>query len=341
MAPVRKVGFVVVGLGNIAQCSVLPAFAHSKRAKLVALVSRDKQKATRFARQFKVKNSYSQSEYATCLANPDVSAVYIATPPAEHLQATVQAAAAGKHVLCEKPLAADAKQSAQMVESCRRQGVLLMTAYRKYFEPSTLYLKKLIQGGDLGRIDIIHAAFSELFSPGISPAWLVDKALAGGGPLMDLGIYCVNTTRWLVGENPIEATAQTWAHDAARFRHVEEGITFRLRFPSGLVVSGSSTYSAALSSFIYVQGSKGWALLSPAFPFDEDRRLLAKIKGRIVERTFKMTDEFALELDAFAEAIHGGKAVEPDGLEGHRDMMIIDAIYASARENRSVTIGPL
>lgn len=338
MPAAKKVGFAVIGLGTIAQGAVLPAFAHSKRAKLMALVSRDKQKAARLARKFKTKAFYSQDEYAACLANPEVAAVYIATPQGEHPAATIPAAQAGKHVLCEKPLAANPKQSARMVETCRQCGVLLMTAYRKYFEPSTVYLKKLIQGGDLGRIDTIHTAFSELYSPGISPAYLVDGALAGGGPLMDLGIYCVNTTRWLAGENPVEATAHSWTHHAARFRKVEEGIAFRLRFPSGLVVSGSSTYSAAISSFVFVQGSKGWAGLSPAFPFDEARRLTVKIGARQLHRIFPVVDEFALELDAFAAAIQDHRPVEPDGVEGHRDMIILDTIYESARKHESVAI---
>ena len=134
--------------------------------------------------------------------------MYIATPQSSHSQYTVQAARAGKHVLCEKPLAINVEQSAKMVEECRRNGVLLMTAYRKYFEPSCLFIKKLLQNGELGRVDAIHTAFSELYKLGVSLEWLLDRAVAGGGPLMDLGPYCVNTSRWLVGENPVETTAQ-------------------------------------------------------------------------------------------------------------------------------------
>jgi predicted dehydrogenase len=244
-------------------------------------------------------------------------------------------------VLCEKPLAAKAEQSARMVEACRQAGVLLMTAYRKYFEPSCLYLKRLIQNGDLGRIDVVHTAFSELHSPGVSHAWLLDPVLAGGGPLMDLGVYCVNTARWLVEENPVEVTARAWTRDPVQFRNVEEGIAFRMRFPSGLIVEGSSTYGAVLSSFIYIQGTKGWVSLTPAFTFDEERRLTGKIEGRWIERKFKVIDEFSLELDAFAEAIQERRAVEPDGVEGHRDMLILDAIYESASKQEPVAISDL
>jgi len=334
----RKVGFAVVGLGAIAQGSVLPAFRHARRAKLVALVSREKRKAEKLARKFNASAAYAADEFAACLANPEVTAVYLATPQSEHLSATLAAARTGKHVLCEKPLALNAQQSAQMVQACQSAGVQLMTAYRKYYEPSALFLKKLIQSGQLGKLDMIHTAFSELHVPGRSLPWLIDSKIAGGGPLMDLGIYCTNTSRWLVGEDPVEVTAHSWKKDAVRFRDVEEGLAFRLHFASGLIVQGSTTYSSVLSSFIFVQGDKGWANLAPAFPFDEARLLTGKINRKRFQRTFPVVDEFAPELDAFAAAIQSGKPVEPDGRQGHRDMLILDAIYESARKNAPVAV---
>src|SRR5271168_1859063 len=239
---------------------------------------------------------------------------------------------------CEKPLAATAEQAARMVEACRRNRVLLMTAYRKYFEPSSLYLRQLIQNGELGRIDVIHTAFSELYSSGKSLPWLVDSNLAGGGPLMDLGVYCVNTTRWMVDEDPAEVSAQSWARDTVTFWDVEEGISFRMQFPSGLVVQASASYGAVLSSFIYVQGTKGWASLTPAFPFDEVRRLTGKISKRAIDRTFPIIDEFGPELNELASAIQNRRPVESDGVQGHRDMVILESIYNSARKQRPVVI---
>src|SRR3984957_15527210 len=277
MTASKKVGFAVVGLGAIAQGSVLPAFANCKRAKLVALVGSDSKKNAELAQKFHAKTHYRSDQYADCLSDSEISAVYIAPPPGVHAGLTIRAAQAGKHVLCEKPLAANLTDSASMVEACRRNGVLLMTAYRKFYEPSALYLKQLIQGGDLGRIDVIHTAFSELHVPDVSLPWMLDSKMAGGGPLMDLGVYCVNTTRWLVEENPVEVSAKSWVHDTVRFWDVEQGISFRLQFPSGLVVQGSSSYGAILSSFIFVQGTKGWLSLSPAFPFDEARLLTGKV----------------------------------------------------------------
>jgi predicted dehydrogenase len=338
MSDRKKVGFAVVGLGAIAQGAVLPAFRHVKRAKLVALVGRDKGKAVKLARKYKVQEAYGVEEFGDCLENPAVDAVYLATPQSEHLSATIGAARAGKHVLCEKPLAVTAEQSAEMVRVCEECGVQLMTAYRKYYEPSALYLKKLIQSGKLGKIDVIHTSFSELHVPGRSIAWLLDSKVAGGGPLMDLGVYCVNTSRWLAEENPVEVSAHSWKKDAERFRGVEEGISFRMHFASGLVVQGTSTYSSAISSLVFVQGTKGWACLTPAFPFDEERQLTGKIGGKWFEKKFKVVDEFAPELDAFAGAILTKKGVSADGRQGHRDMIILEAIYESARKGEPVGI---
>jgi predicted dehydrogenase len=334
----NKVGFAVLGLGAIAQGAVLPAFRHAKRARLVALVSRDREKAEKLARKFKVRAVYGADEFGACLENPEVDAVYLATPQSEHLSATIAAARAGKHVLCEKPLALNAEQSAEMVRVCKECGVQLMTAYRKYFEPSALYLKKLIQSGKLGKIDVINTSFSELHVPGKSIAWLLDAKVSGGGPLTDLGVYCINTSRWLVDEDPVEVSAHSWKKDAERFRDVEEGISFRMHFASGLVVLGTSTYSSVISSFVFVQGTTGWACLTPAFPFDEERRLTGKIGGKWFEMRFRVTDEFAPELDACARAIQTRKSVEPDGRQGHRDMCILEAIYAAARNGGPVSV---
>jgi predicted dehydrogenase len=338
--PAKRVGYAVVGLGGISQVAVLPAFAHSKKAKLVAVVSGDKEKAGKLAQQFKATHHYRYDEYAECLKNPQVEAVYIATPPGEHEKYAILAARAGKHVLCEKPLAATVQQARNMVATCRRSEVQFMTAYRKYFEPSTVMLKNMISRGDLGRIDVIHTLFAELRPFGDnSPAWLFSRELCGGGPLTDLGVYCLNTTRWLVGEDPVAvADAVSWVRDRRRYKAVEEGVAFRLDFRSGLVLQGTAAYSAAFSSFVHIHGEKGWAALSPAFAFEEERRVTGKIGGKWFENTFEAIDEFVLEIDEFSDCIRKGRKPEPDGEQGLRDIIIIDAIYQAAKKGRPVKI---
>ncbi|HUJ22220.1 MAG TPA: Gfo/Idh/MocA family oxidoreductase [Bryobacteraceae bacterium] len=335
----QPVGYAVVGLGGIAQQAVLPAFANSRNARLVAVVSGDKEKAKRLAGQFHAAQAFSYGEFGKCLKNPEVEAVYIATPPGEHEKYAVQAARAGRHVLCEKPLATTVEACERMVRACRKNKILFMTAYRKYFEPGSVALKKIVAGGDLGRVDIIHTAFTEFRPAGDnSPAWLFKRKLSGGGPLMDLGVYCVNTSRWLVDEDPAEATAFQWSRDRKRFKEVEEGIAFRLDFPSGLVLQGTSSWGSVLTSFVQVHGEKGWACLSPAFAFEDDRRLTGKISGRWIGEEYKAIDEFALELDAFADCIRENREPEPDGEQGMRDIAIIEAIYRSAKKGKTVAI---
>jgi predicted dehydrogenase len=339
MASGKRIGYAVVGLGSISQVAVLPAFAHSKKAKLVAVVSGDKNKAKKFAQDFNAGEAYTYAEFSQCLENPQVDAVYIATPPGEHEKYAVAAAKAGKHVLCEKPLAATVKQARNMVSACHRNKVLFMTAYRKYFEPSSLALKKMITTGDLGRIDIIHTLFAEHRPLGDnSPSWLFSKKLCGGGPLTDLGVYCINTTRWLVDEDPISATGISWVREKRRYKEVEEGVAFRLDFKSGIVLQGTAAYSAAFSSFVHVHGEKGWAELGPAFAFEEERRLSGKIGGKWFDKTYEPIDEFVLEIDAFADCIREGREPEPTGEQGLRDIIIIDAIYRAVKERRTVAI---
>lgn len=329
----KRVGFAVVGLGRISQNAVLPAFRHSRKARLVAVVSGDLKKARRLAAGFGANNSYTYDEYDQCLANPDVDAVFIATDNGSHARFSVRAAEAGRHVLCEKPMATSVQECSQMVNSCRQNKVRLMIAYRKYFEPASIALKKLVSTGKLGNLKLIHTAFTIFLPPaGKAPAWHFDHKTAGGGSLVDLGVYCINTIRWLTGKEPVEASAYSWTTDPARYNSVEESISFQLKFPGALLVQGSSSFGAAQANFIKVFGEKGWAALDPAFAFDEERRLFGKVGGRWFEKRFKVMDEFALELDAFAASVRRGRDPEPDGMEGLRDVATMQAIYRAARD---------
>ena len=338
MAASRRVGYAVVGLGSISEIAVLPAFRNSKRSKLVALVSHDQRRAEQLGAKFGVKDCYSYQDYDRCLSHPGVDAVFIASINGAHAEQTLRAAAAGKHVLCEKPMATSAGDCRSMVEACKAHRVRLMIAYRKYFEPGSVALKKLVNSGKLGRVRHMYSTYTEIVDPAKARAWQLNRKLAGGGSLMDLGIYCVNTMRWVAGSAPLEATAYAWTEDPKRFSEVEDNIAFRLTHADGLVCHGSSSYSAAASSFVQVHGEKGWAALNPAFAFEEERRLFGKIQGQWFERKFKVIDEFALELDAFAVCVRRGRNPEPDGMEGLCDIAAIQAIYRSARENRTVPI---
>jgi predicted dehydrogenase len=339
LASSKRVGYAVVGLGFIAETSVLPAFRHSKKCKLVALASHDRERAQQLGAKFGVnsKECYGYENYDQCLKNPSVDAVFIASVNGAHAEQTLRASAAGKHVLCEKPLANTLEECRRMVEACRQNRVRLMTAYRKYFEPGSVALKKLITAGKLGRLRHIFSTYTEVVDPA-KVHWQLNRRLAGGGSLMDIGVYCVNTMRWLAGSDPLEATAHSWTDEPKRFSDVEDSIAFRLTHPGGLVCQGTSSYSSRAASFVQVHGDKGWAALNPAFAFEEERRLFGKIQGRWFEEKFKVMDEFVLELDHFADCIRRQRDPKADGMEGLLDIATIQAIYRSASENRPVAI---
>ncbi len=335
----KRVGYVVVGLGRISHKAILPAFRHSERAKLVAVVSGTAEKARRLADEFGARAWYTYADYDACLANPEVEAVFIATDNASHAPFSVRAAQAGRHVLCEKPMATTVEECRQMIRACRERNVRLMIAYRKYFEPASLALKNLVASGKLGKLKIIHSAFTFTLAPGKrGAAWHLNSRASGGGALVDVGIYCVNAVRWLTGMEPVEANAYSWSEDRKHFGDVEQSIGFQLKFPDSLFVQASASFGAARATFLNVIGEKGWAALDPAFAYDEERRLFGKIEGRWFEKHFKVIDEFALELDAFADCIRRGRDPEPNGWEGLRDVAVMQAIYRAARRGKWVPI---
>jgi predicted dehydrogenase len=339
MAAIKPVGYAVIGLGGFAQRTILPGFRHSKKAKLAALVSGDLAKAKRLAAKFGAEAFYTYEDLPICFSHPQVEAVYIATNNGSHAQYAVQAGNAAKHVLCEKPMATSVEECRQMLAACHASGVRLMIAYRKYFEPSSLELKKLITSGKLGRLKYIHSAFGIVIrARGQAGAWHLDPKLSGGGSLPDVGVYCVNTIRWLVGTEPLEASAYQWTTDPETFSQVDENMAFRLNFPHGLVAQATSSFGTAQSSFLQVHGEKGWAALNPAYPYSEERCLFGKMGERWFEKKFKVIDELALEIDAFADCIRSQREPEPNGVQGMRDVAVMEAIYQSAREGRTVAI---
>ena len=340
MGTTGRLGYALVGLGRFAEKVVLPGFRGSRKAKLVAVVSGDERKARRLARKFGPADIYHYDTYAQCLENPQVEAVYIATNNSTHAEFTVQAAAAGKHVLCEKPMATSVADCDKMIDACRRNHVRLMIAYRKFFEPGALDLKLLVQGGRLGRLNTIHSSFTVMVRPDVgSTAWHFDRRLAGGGALPDVGVYCINTARFVTGREPVEASAYQWTNAPEIYKDLDEHIAFRLKFPDGLVMQGSASWGGEIGSFLSVSGEKGWAMMAPAFQFAEERRLYGRIGGRWFEKRYKVMNELALEIDAFADCIRRNREPGPNGEQGRRDVAVMEAIYQSAREGKPVKIG--
>jgi predicted dehydrogenase len=332
----KQVGYAVLGLGHIAEHAVLPAFRQAKKSRLIALVSGDAQKAQRLARKFGAPFHSTYDRLEECLRNPEIEAVYIATNNSTHLEFTRRTAAAGKHVLCEKPLANTTEECRQMVEACRLAGLKLMTAYRKYFEPSSVALKKLIDSKKLGRLKLIHSAFT--FNLPAQQAWHLKRELAGGGSLWDVGVYCVNTIRWLTRLEPEEVSGYCWSADPERFTEVDESVAFQMKFPNGLFVQASSSFAAAKASFIQIHAEKGWVAVAPFYAYNEEKRLFGQIGGHWFAKAYGPVEEFHLELDHLAACIRANREPEPDGVTGTRDVAVMEAIYEAARTGHAVEI---
>src|SRR5215468_5447179 len=201
----RRIGYCIVGLGRISMQHFMPALKMSAKSRVAALVSGHRDKAERMAAEYSVPSAsiYSYENYDAIAKNPDIDAVYIALPNSMHAEYTIRAAKAGKHVLCEKPMATNVEDSRAMIKTCESAGKKLMIAYRCQYEPANLRAVQLIREGKLGSIQSIESAFGFPIAPN---EWRLDRKLAGGGPLMDVGIYCLNASRYLTGTEPTEVT---------------------------------------------------------------------------------------------------------------------------------------
>jgi predicted dehydrogenase len=321
-----------VGLGRISMQHFMPACKMSERSQVTALVSGHRDKADKMAAEYGVPagSIYSYENYDQIARNPAIDAVYIALPNSMHAEYTIRAAKAGKHVLCEKPMASTVEDSRAMIAACRTAGKKLMIAYRCQFEPTNLRAIELIRGGKLGKIQAIESAngFYER-----SGEWRLDRKLAGGGPLMDVGIYSLNACRYLTGEEPVamQATASVIDHDG-RFESVEENVSWTMKFPSGVVASCNTTYGANMPGFYRVHGSKGMLHMEPSFLY-QGLHLKANMQGEPpIDELNPLKDpaQFVVEADHLADCIVRDTEPKANGEEGLRDMELMAKIYSSA-----------
>ncbi|HEY4358551.1 MAG TPA: Gfo/Idh/MocA family oxidoreductase [Acidobacteriaceae bacterium] len=341
-APDQRIGFAIVGIGRLSIDQILPAFGRTRLCKPVALVSGSADKAQKIASQYGIKSSsiYSYSNYEQLARNPEVKVVYVVLPNSMHAEYTTRAARVGKHVLCEKPMATSVADCETMIAACRFANVKLMIAYRQQYEPMNREMVKMIRSGKLGQV---HSYMATLTQNQDDPSqWRLHKALAGGGCLSDVGIYCLNASRFWSGEEPVEVFGQTFqpASDP-RFTEVEAACNFTLRFPSGLIASCNSGYAAHRSSFARIEGSDGWAQLSPSFGYSGLKLQYNKLfegHGTDFQPSVSEKDQFALEMDHMALCVMRNRQPHTPGEEGLQDIRIVEAIYESARTNRPVNL---
>ncbi len=328
----RKIGYGIVGLGRISMQHFMPACKMSKYSRVTALVTGHREKADRLASQYDVpaRSIYTYEDFDKIADNPEIDAVYIALPNGMHSEFTIRAAKAGKHVLCEKPMANTVAESQAMIDACRQANRKLMIAYRCQLEPVNLRAIELIRGGKLGKIQAIESANGFNIQRG---DWRLNYKLAGGGPMMDVGIYSLNACRYLTGEEPraVKGYMSTIDRDG-RFNEVEENLGWSMEFPSGAVASCTTTYGANMSGFYRVHGSRGSLTAEPAFGY-QGVRMTAHIMGEPpVDMAADERDpaQFVREADHLAECILQNKEPKPNGEEGLRDMKLMMEIYRTA-----------
>jgi predicted dehydrogenase len=327
--PVLRVA--IMGLGSYGS-RVAEAMQTSKMTKLVGVISGTPSKIKTWQEKYNIpdKNCYNYENFDRIKDNKDIDAVYVITPNALHHDQTIRCAQAGKHVICEKPMGINAKEGQEMVDACRKANVKLLIGYRMHFEPNTLEIIRMRKEGELGKIKFFQGLTG--FQIGDPTQWRLSKALAGGGAMMDIGIYSINGARYMVGEEPTWVTAQETKTDPVKFKEgVDETITFQLGFPSGVLASCLSTYAMSNLDRFFLDGDKGFAELLPATGY-------GPIKGRTSkgELNFPHTTHQTVQMDEMAQIIFQNKkpVVPVDGEEGVKDMKIIDAIFRAVKSGK-------
>jgi len=252
-----------------------------------------------------------------------------------HAEYTIRAAKAGKHVLCEKPMCTSVRDAEAMIAACREARKRLMVAYRLHYERYNLESMKLCREKHFGQLKAIDAEFS--FDIGDAKQWRLNRELSGGGSLMDIGIYCLQATRYLSGEEPVSVYAQSWSSDPVKFSTCEENIAFTLKFPSGIIANCYSSYGADGVNRYRAAGPAGWVQMDPAYSYLGLMQQTYQA-GKTTTTEPSTWDQFVSEIDAFSNAIAHDRDVATPGEEGLRDMKILMACYESARSGKSVAL---
>jgi predicted dehydrogenase len=325
----------IMGLGSYGT-RVAEAMRTCTRAKLVGVISGTPAKVKDWQTRYDIpeKNCYDYSNYDAIRDNPDIDAVYVITPNALHHDAVLRVARAGKQVICEKPMALNAKEGQEMVDACKAAKVSLLVGYRMHFEPHTLEIIRMRKAGDFGRIRFFQGLTG--FTIGDPTQWRLNPKLSGGGSMMDIGIYSVNGSRYMTGEEPLWVTAEETKTDPVKFREgVDETIQFQLGFPSGVVASCLSTYNMNYLDRFFLDGDKGFAELYPSTGY-------GPIQGRTNQGPIDqpVVTHQTVQMDEMARILFDGKqpVVPIDGAEAVRDLAIIDAIYKAARTGKRVEL---
>lgn len=331
--PVLRVA--ILGLGGYAT-RVAEAMRTCKRAKLTGVISGTPSKIKTWQTKYNIpaKNCYNYENFDAIKDNPDIDAVYVITPNALHHDEIIRVAKAGKHAICEKPMAISVREGEEMIEACKKANVKLLVGYRMHFEAHTLEIIRMRNTGEFGKITFFQGLSG--FIIGDPNQWRLDPKLSGGGSMMDIGIYSVNGSRYMVGEDPIWVTAVETKTDPLKFKEgIDETIQFQLGFPNGAVASCLSTYSMNWLDRFFLNGVNGYAALYPATGYDPTQGYTNK--GPL---NFPFITHQTLQMDEMASIIFEGKKpmIPVDGEEALKDLKVIEAVYKAAKTGKTVNI---
>jgi glucose-fructose oxidoreductase len=322
----RRLGVALMGLGLYAQGQLGPALRKTKLCRFAGVITGDHGKGVHWSRRygFPEANIWTYDTVHEMAGHPDIDIIYVVTPNGLHAEHAIKAAQAGKHVICEKPMANSVADCNAMLAACEKANVKLSIGYRLQFDPHHLELDRLAREKDFGLLNRMSGEHSWTVT---TRAWRIEKALSGGGPLMDVGIYVIQAAcRGAMGQ-PVAVTARELPKtNPTLFTEVEETIEWTMEFPGGVTCNGSSSYARNGNSF-RAEGAKGWIRLDPAFAYG----------GIAVETSrghldFPQVPQQALQMDDFATCILTGRPSPVPGTMGRDHMAIIEAIYASAAQ---------
>jgi predicted dehydrogenase len=330
----KKLGFALAGLGNLSTNQIAPALQKTKHCRLAGIITGTPAKAATWKEKYGIpeKSIYGYDTMDRLADDPDIDVVYVVTPNALHAEHTIRAAKAGKHVLCEKPMEVSAKKAEEMIAACQAANRKLAIGYRCQFEPHHLECIRLAREKVFGDIRVIEAGFG--FRIGDPTQWRLKRALAGGGALMDVGIYALQACRYLAGGEPTEISAYETKTDPVKFREVDESITWMMKFPGGVIAYCSTTYIVSGINRFTAYAERGWFGLDPAYSYNG-------LKGRRSDQqplAFDQIDHFAAEMDDFARCVLENRPSKVSGEEGLRDLKALEAIYRSIAEGRSIKL---
>ena len=328
----KKVSWGILGCAGIAERALIPAIHGAKNGRLLGIASRDPRKAKEWAARFDIPKAYAG--YAALLDDPDIDAVYIPLPNHLHREWSVRAARAGKHVLCEKPMAMNAAEVRTMAAAAAAAGVLLMEAFMYRFHPRLERALRLLASGAVGEVRSVRSVFTFLFEA--DPDDYRWKPEHGGGALYDIGCYPVSAARLVFGAEPVSVFARARFHPKHR---VDVEAELLLEFPGGRFASLSGGFESQFRSYLEVAGSAGVLSLERAFSakhFDTEILLAAGDRARTV--SFPATDQYARMVEHFGDAVRRGRPLRFPPADAVANMRAIDAAFRSIRTGRPVRL---